>query len=195
VKEALLVLALALLVYAIAVYNGLIVLRNRFKNAFAQIDVQLKRRHDLIPALVDSVKGYMAHERATLEAVTAARSRASLAAGAAGLRPGNAQAMLALAQAESALSGALGRLLATVEAFPQLKASANVLSLQEELASTENRIAFARQHFNDSVLEYNNKRDQFPTNLMASVVRFPPAEMLEAIEAPEERRAPLVAAG
>ena len=194
-KEALLVLALALLVYAIAVYNDLIVLRNRFKNAFAQIDVQLKRRHDLIPALVDSVKGYMAHERATLEAVTAARSRASLAAGAAGLRPGNAQAMLALAQAESALSGALGRLLATVEAFPQLKASANVLALQEELASTENRIAFARQHFNDSVLEYNNKRDQFPTNLMASVVRFPPAEMLEAIEAPEERRAPLVAAG
>ena len=194
-KEALLVLALALLVYAIAVYNGLVVLRNRFRNAFAQIDVQLKRRHDLIPSLVDSVKGYMAHERATLEAVTAARSRASLAAGAAGLRPGNAQAMLALAQAESALSGALGRLLATVEAFPQLKASANVLALQEELASTENRIAFARQHFNDSVLEYNNKRDRFPTNLMASVVRFPPAEMLEAIEAIEERRAPLVAAG
>ena len=194
-KEALLVLALALLVYAIAVYNGLVVLRNRFRNAFAQIDVQLKRRHDLIPSLVDSVKGYMAHERATLEAVSAARSRASLAAGAAGLRPGNAQAMLALAQAESALSGALGRLLATVEAFPQLKASANVLALQEELASTENRIAFARQHFNDSVLEYNNKRDRFPTNVVASVVRFPPAEMLEAIEAPEERRAPLVAAG
>jgi LemA protein len=135
----------------------------------------------------------MAHERATLEAVTAARGRATLAAGAASRRPGDAEAMLALAQAESMLSGALSRLLATVEAFPQLKASGNVLALQEELASTENRIAYARQHFNDSVLEYNNKIEQFPANLLARLLRLSSAEMLQSIEAPEERRAPRAA--
>ena len=181
--------------YVWLLYNRLVPLRNLYRNGFADIDVQLKRRYDLVPSLVDAVKGYMAHERATLEAVAAARGRATQAADAASRRPGEAQAMLALAQAESVLSGALGRLLATVESYPQLKASANVLALQEELASTENRIAFARQHFNDSVLEYNNRRDQFPTNVMASFVRFPPAELLQAIEAPEERRAPRVAAG
>ena len=180
---------------AVLLYNRLIVLRNRFRNAFAQIDVQLKRRHDLVPSLVEAVRGYMAHERQTLEAVASARSRASLAAGAAALRPGDAQAMAALAEAEAALGGALGTLLARVEAYPQLKASANVLALQEELTSTENRIAFARQHFNDSVLSYNNQREQFPGNLVAALARFSPCEMLEPLEAPEERRVPQVAAG
>ena len=194
-QEALWGLGLVLVIVAVVLYNRLVVLRNRFRNAFAQIDVQLKRRYDLIPNLVDAVKGYMAHERATLEAVSQARARASLVADAASVRPGDAQAMAALAEAEAALGGALGTLLARVEAYPQLKASANVLALQEELSSTENRIAFARQHFNDSVLEYNNQREQFPGALIASLARFPGAEMLQSIETPEERRAPRVAQG
>ncbi len=192
-KEALWGLGLVVVVFAVLVYNRLIVLRNRFRNAFAQIDVQLKRRHDLIPNLVEALRGYMAHERQTLEAVASARARASLAASAAALRPGEARAMAALAEAETALGGALGTLLARVEAYPQLKASANVLALQEELASTENRVAFARQHFNDSVLQYNNQREQFPGALIAPFARFPVAELLQSIEMPEERRAPRVA--
>src|SRR5437773_5695968 len=144
-----------LLIFAVSNYNRLVELRNRFKNAFSQIDVQLKRRYDLIPNLVETAKGYMAHERQTLDAVIAARSGAVQAAQRAAGAPGGAEAMRGLAQAEAGLAGALGRLFAVVEAYPQLKANENMLAIQEELTSTENRIAFARQGHNDSVMEYN----------------------------------------
>ena len=189
------VLALALALYPIFVYNRLTVLRNRVRNAFAQIDVQLKRRHDLVPNLIDVAKAYMAHERVVLEAVARARAEAVLSAAAALKRPGEADAMLALAQTEAALSGALGGLLARLEAYPQLKAAENVLALQEELSSTENRIGFARQYFNDSVLDYNNQREQFPANLFARRFGMQAAEMLQPVEAVGERRAPHAATG
>ena len=179
-------------VWAIAIYNGLVTLRNRFKNAFAQIDVQLKRRYDLIPNLVESVKGYMQHERGTLDAVIKARSGAVSAAQAAAANPGNPGAMQGLSQAEGALGGALGRLLAVFEQYPDLKANQNVLSLQEELSSTENKIAFSRQAYNDSVMEYNTKRESFPDNIFAGVFGFGPAELLQSTESADERKAPKV---
>jgi len=182
----------ALALWAIAIYNGLVVLRNRFKNAFAQIDVQLKRRYDLIPNLVETVKGYMAHERETLEAVTRARGAAVTAAQAASADPGNPGAMRQLGQAEGALSGVLGRLLALVESYPDLKANQNVLLMQEELTSTENKVAFSRQAYNDSVMEYNTKRESFPESVFAGPFGFGPAELLQATENAEERRAPKV---
>jgi LemA protein len=178
--------------WAIAIYNGLVALRNRFKNAFAQIDVQLKRRYDLIPNLVEIAKGYMKHERETLEAVIKARNQAVAAASAAGANPGNPAAMQQLGAAEGALSGVLGRLFALAEAYPDLKANQNMLSLQEELTSTENKVAFARQAFNDSVMEYNTKRETFPDLVFAGAFGFGPAELLQATESAEERKAPAV---
>jgi LemA protein len=178
--------------WAIGIYNGLVTLRNRFKNAFSQIDVQLKRRYDLIPNLVESVKGYMQHERGTLEAVVKARGSAVSAAQAAAAKPGDPAAMQGLAQAEGALGGALGRLLAVFEQYPDLKANQNVLGLQEELSSTENKIAFSRQAYNDSVMEYNTKRESFPENVFAGMFGFTLAELLQSTDSPEERKAPKV---
>jgi LemA protein len=182
----------ALAFWAISIYNGLVTLRNRFKNAFAQIDVQLKRRYDLIPNLVETAKGYIKHERETLEAVIKARNVAVAAASAAGANPGNPAAMQQLGQAEGALTGVLGRMFALAEAYPDLKANQNMLSLQEELSSTENKVAFARQAYNDSVMEYNTKRESFPDSVFAGAFGFGPAELLQATESPEERKAPQV---
>jgi LemA protein len=179
-------------VWVIGIYNGLVTLRNRFKNAFSQIDVQLKRRYDLIPNLVESVKGYMQHERGTLEAVVKARGSAVSAAQAAAARPGDPAAMQGLAQAEGVLGGALGRLIAVFEQYPDLKANQNVLGLQEELSSTENKIAFSRQAYNDSVMEYNTKRESFPDNIFAGMFGFTAAELLQSTDSPEERKAPKV---
>jgi LemA protein len=179
-------------VWAVGIYNRLVSLRNRFKNAFSQIDVQLKRRYDLIPNLVESVKGYMQHERGTLEAVVKARGNAVSAAQAAAARPGEPSAMQGLAQAEGALGGALGRLLAVFEQYPDLKANQTVLGLQEELSSTENKVAFARQAYNDSVMEYNTRRESFPDSVFAGMFGFDPAELLHATESAEERKAPQV---
>jgi LemA protein len=177
--------------YGIGVYNGLVKSRNGFKNAFAQIDVQLTRRHDLIPNLVETAKGYLKHERETLEAVISARSTAVAGLKAVAADPGNAGAVAQLSGAEAGLSGALGRLFAVMESYPDLKASANMMQLSEELASTENRIAFARQAFNDAVLGYNNSREVFPSSLIAGWFNFQPAKMLELPE-PEKRGAPQV---
>jgi len=182
----------ALVVWAISIYNGLVTLRNRFKNAFAQIDVQLKRRYDLIPNLVEVAKGYIKHERETLEAVIKARNSAQSAAQAAAAAPGNPAAMQSLGAAEGALTGVLGRMFALAEAYPDLKANTNMLALQEELSSTENKVAFARQAFNDSVMEYNTKRESFPDTIFAGMFGFGPAELLAATESPEERKAPKV---
>jgi len=174
----LLVLAAAVLLWIVAAYNGLIGLKNQVANGWKQIDVQLKRRHDLIPNLVDTVKGAMQFERETLQAVIEARNQAiSIERGGAGVA--------ATAQAESQLSAALGRLFAVVEAYPQLKATGNVGQLQEELTSTENRIAFARQHYNDVTTQYNTKQQQFPTNLVAGLARATPAELWEITDAAE----------
>ena len=178
--------------WAVSIYNGLVQLRNRFKNSFAQIDVQLKRRYDLIPNLVETAKGYIKHERETLEAVTKARSTAVSAAAAAAARPGDPSAMQGLAQAEGALTGMLGKLFALSESYPDLKANQNMLAIQEELSSTENKIAFSRQAFNDSVMEYNTKRESFPENICAGMFGFGPAELLQATESAEERKAPQV---
>jgi LemA protein len=182
----------ALGIWAIAIYNGLVALRNRFKNAFAQIDVQLKRRYDLIPNLVETVKGYIKHERETLEAVIKARNSAQSAALAAAASPGNPAAMQQLGQAEGALTGMLGKMFALAEAYPDLKANQNMLSLQEELSSTENKVAFSRQAFNDAVMDYNTKRESFPDSIFAGMFNFGPAELLAATESPEERKAPKV---
>ena len=181
-----------IVVWAVMIYNGLVALRNRFKNGFAQIEVQLKRRYDLIPNLVETAKGYIKHERETLEAVTKARGAAVSAAQAAAAKPGDPAAMQGLAQAEGVLGGALGRLLAVFEAYPDLKANQNVLQVQEELASTENKVAFARQAFNDSVMEYNTKRESFPDIIFAGMLGFTAAELLQATESAEERKAPKV---
>jgi LemA protein len=187
-----LALVVALAAWVIAIYNGLVTLRNRFKNAFAQIDVQLKRRYDLIPNLVEAAKGYLQHERQTLEAVIAARGAAVSASQRAAAAPGDPAAMSGLAQAEGALGGALGRLLAVFEAYPDLKANQNVLQVQEELTSTENKVAFARQGFNDAVMSYNTKRESFPDNVIAGLFAFKEAMLLEATESKEERQAPKV---
>jgi LemA protein len=181
-----------LVIWAVSIYNRLVQLRNRFKNAFAQIDVQLKRRYDLIPNLVETAKGYIKHERETLEAVIKARNQAVAAASAAGANPGNPAAMQGLSQAEGALTGMLGRLFALSEAYPDLKANQNMLSIQEELSSTENKVAFARQAFNDSVMEYNTKRESFPDTIFAGMFGFGAAELLQATESAEERKAPQV---
>ena len=179
----------ALVVWAVSIYNGLVALRNRFKNAFAQIDVQLKRRYDLIPNLVEAAKGYLQHERETLEKVIAARNSAMGAAQKAAAAPGDAAAMQGLAQAEGQLGGALGRLMAVFEAYPDLKANQNILQVQEELTSTENKIAFARQAYNDSVMTYNTKRESFPDTIFAGLFGFKEAELLQATESAEERQA------
>lgn len=185
------VVGLGLLAWGIGAYNRLVALRNRFKNAFSQIDVQLKRRHDLIPNLVETAKGYMKHERETLEAVIAARNQAVTASQRAAAAPGDPAAMQGLAGAESALSGAVGRLFALAEAYPDLKANQNMLSLQEELTSTENKVAFARQAFNDAVMAYNTQRESFPDLLVASLGGFGPAQLFE-LENAAERQAPKV---
>jgi LemA protein len=184
-------LALILVFYVVGQYNGLVTLRNRFKNAFAQIDVQLKRRYDLIPNLVETAKGYLKHERGTLEAVIAARNVASGASVKAAANPGDAGAMKELSGAESALTGTLGRLLAVSEAYPDLKANQEMMRLMEELTSTENKVSFARQAYNDSVMAYNTAREVFPTNIIANTFNFTAAEMF-VIEKPEEKEAPKV---
>jgi LemA protein len=173
------------------IYNKLVALRNRYKNAFSQIDVQLKRRYDLIPNLVETAKAYMAHERQTLEAVMEARNQASSASRLAAANPGDSGTMRSLIGAESALSGALGRLLVTVEAYPDLKANQNMSQLMEELASTENKIAFARQSFNDAVMGYNTARETFPSVLVAGPLGFQPATLFE-VKVEAEREAPKV---
>jgi LemA protein len=187
-----LVIVVVVVFWAISIYNGLVAMRNRFKNAFAQIDVQLKRRYDLIPNLVETAKGYIKHERETLEAVIRARNSAQTAATAANANPGDPAAMQALGQAEGALTGVLGRMFALAEAYPDLKANQNMLSQQEELSSTENKVAFALQAFNDSVMEYNTRRESFPANIFANMFHFNPAELLQATESPEEKKAPQV---
>jgi LemA protein len=185
-------LVVALAAWVISIYNGLVTLRNRFKNAYAQIDVQLKRRYDLIPNLVEAAKGYLSHERQTLEAVIAARGAAVNAAQRAAAAPGDPSAMAGLAQAEGVLGGALGRLLAVFEAYPDLKANQNILQVQEELTSTENKVSFARQGYNDAVMTYNTKRESFPDNVVAGLFAFKEAMLLEATESKEERQAPKV---
>ena len=180
------IVVLAMLVARI--YNRLVTLRNRYKNAFSQIDVQLKRRYDLIPNLVETAKGYMKHERETLDAVIKARNQAAAADQKAAANPGDPSAMKALAGAEAGLTGALGRLFALSEAYPDLKANQNMMQLSEELSSTENKVAFARQAYNDAVMSYNIARETFPNNLLANTFNFTPAELFE-IEAPDERQA------
>jgi LemA protein len=185
-----LVLLVVLGAWALGAYNRLVARRNEIANAFAQIDVQLKRRHDLIPNLVETARKYVQHERETLEAVIAARNTARSAADAARARPSDGDRITALAGAESALGGVLGRLMAVVEAYPDLKADATLRELSEELAHTENRVAFARQAFNDSVLDYNNAAQQAPANLIAGVFGFKAAAPLQAT-ANESERAPV----
>jgi LemA protein len=175
--------------WAIGAYNRLVDLRNRFKNAFAQIDVQLKRRYDLIPNLVETAKAYMKHERETLEAVIKARNTAVTANAAAAANPGNPAAMQGLMTAEGALTGALSKLFALAEAYPDLKANQNMMQLSEELTGTENKIAFSRQAFNDAVMTYNTATQQFPSNVLAGMFSFTPAELLQATENADERKA------
>ncbi len=179
------------LMWIVGAYNRLVALRNRFKNAFAQIDVQLKRRYDLIPNLVETAKGYIKHERGTLEAVVAARNAASAANVRASQNPGDATAMKELSGAETALTSTLGRLFAVAEAYPDLKANTTMMALMEELTSTENKVAFARQAYNDAVMGYNTQRETFPTNMVAGPFNFGPAELF-VIEKPEEKVAPKV---
>lgn len=183
-----LVVVVLLLLWLVGIYNNLVGLRNRFKNAFAQIDVQLKRRYDLIPNLVETAKGYIAHERQTLEAVIAARNTAAGATQRAAANPADAQAMQQMMAAEAGLNGALGRLFALSEAYPDLKANQNMMQLSEELTSTENKIAFARQAYNDAVMSYNTAIESFPNNFVAGFGSFPPATLLEATESPEEKK-------
>ena len=182
----------ALVGWVVGLYNGLVVLKNRFKNAFAQIDVQLRRRYDLIPNLVETAKGYLKHERETLTAVIEARNQAAGAAKALAAAPGDPSAVKAFASAESGLAGLLSRLMVVVERYPELKADAQMSRVMEELSSTENRIAFARQAYNDSVTEYNTKREIFPTSIIAGVFNFAPAALLESTDSAAQREAPQV---
>jgi LemA protein len=194
---AIIILAVVVLVVLVAIgwaiggFNKLVTLRNRYKNAYAQIDVQLKRRYDLIPNLVETAKGYIKHERETLEEVTKARNIAYTASQAAAANPGDSGAIKNLSAAESGLSGTLSRLMMVSEAYPDLKANQNMMQLTEELTSTENKISFARQAYNDSVMEYNTDREVFPTNVIAGAFNFGPAELF-VIDKPEQKDAPKV---
>ena len=187
-----LVLIAVFVVWAISLYNNLVALKNRFKNAFAQIDVQLKRRYDLIPNLIETAKGYMKHECETLEAVIKARNVAYTASQKAAADPADGRAIQGLATAEVGLAGALSRFMMVSEAYPDLKANQNMMQLSEELTSTENKIAFSRQAYNGSVMTYNTAVESFPSNILAGMFSFKESALLEAIEAPEERRAPKV---
>ncbi|ABI56817.1 LemA family protein [Alkalilimnicola ehrlichii MLHE-1] len=191
--EVIIILVVLLLLVAgvVVIYNRLVKLRNRFKNAFAQIDVQLTRRHDLIPNLVETARAYMSHERDTLEAVVQARNQAEQGLRNAAGDPTDPSRMQQLSQAESGLSGALGRLFAVAENYPDLKANQNMMQLSEELTSTENRVAFARQAYNDAVMAYNTAREVFPNSLIANTFNFRPAALLE-IEDPAKREVPQV---
>ncbi len=186
-----LVVAVIAGLWVVGNYNGLVTLRNRFKNAFAQIDVQLKRRYDLIPNLVETAKGYMKHERETLEAVIAARNTAYAASKTAAANPADAGAMKSLLNAESGLGGALSRLMVVSEQYPDLKANQNMMQLTEELTSTENKISFARQAYNDAVTVYNTKREVFPTNIIAGMFNFAEAQLFQ-VDVAAERNAPQV---
>jgi len=190
-SAVILVVLIVLLAWGIGIYNSLVALRNRFKNAFAQIDVQLKRRYDLIPNLVEVAKGYLTHERDTLERVIQARNQAMNASQQAAQDPGNPAALKGLMGAESILGGALGRLMVVVEQYPDLKANKNMMQLTEELTSTENKIAFARQAYNDSVMVYNTRREVFPDQIVASMFHFQVAELFEIVDE-GEREAPKV---
>ncbi|NTW76244.1 MAG: LemA family protein [Syntrophaceae bacterium] len=178
--------------YFVGIYNSLVFLRNQYMNAFKQIDVQLKRRYDLIPNLVETAKGYLAHERKTLEEVIKARNIAYDASKVAAFNPGNTKAMNELSHAEGFLSSMMSRLLAVVESYPDLKANQTIGSLMEELTSTENKISFARQAYNDSVADYNTRREQFPASIITNSFNFHAAQLLEAVEIAEERKAPKV---
>ncbi|MFO1355308.1 MAG: LemA family protein [Gammaproteobacteria bacterium] len=188
------VLLVVAVLYLVGIYNGLVKARNGAKNAFAQIDVQLTRRHDLVPNLVEVAKGYLQHERSTLEAVIQARNQAVSGLKTAAANPASAGAMAVLAGAENQLTGALGRLFALAEAYPDLKANQTMMQLTEELTSTENKVAFARQAFNDAVMGYNNTREVFPNNFIAANFDFMPMQQLE-IEDPAKREAPRVSFG
>ncbi|HEU5396141.1 MAG TPA: LemA family protein [Verrucomicrobiae bacterium] len=185
------VIALGLIAFVIGAYNKLVTMRNRYKNAYAQIDVQLKRRYDLIPNLVETAKGYIKHERETLENVTKARNIAYTASQAAAANPGDAAAMKNLVSAESGLAGTLSRLMMVSEQYPDLKANQNMMQLSEELTSTENRISFARQAYNDAVMVYNTDREVFPSNMIAGMFHFDAAELF-VIDKPEQKDAPKV---
>ena len=189
VGYVLLGLIAAIVIWAIIAYNGLVSLRNQVKNSFAQIDVQLKRRYDLIPNLVETAKAYIKHERETLEAVVQARNVAVSAHASAAADPTNAEAVKQLGAAEQALRGSLMRFFAVAEAYPDLKANQNMMQVSEELTSTENKIAFARQAFNDTVMTFNVAVQQFPGNLVANAFGFKAAEQLASTESPEERKA------
>ena len=180
-----------LAMFIAGIYNGLVTLRNRYKNAYSQIDVQLKRRYDLIPNLVEAVKGYMAHEKGTLNEVIEARNRAMSAGQQASANPGDPNAMQKLNQAEGQLGGALGRMFALSEAYPDLKANNNMLQLQEELTSTENKVSFARQAFNDAVTAYNTKREVFPNVIFAGMFGFFQAELFQ-VESEAVKEAPKI---
>ena len=188
-----LVIVALLVFWVVGAYNRLVSLRNRFKNSFAQIDVQLKRRYDLIPNLVEIAKGYMKHERDTLEAVIAARNQAVTANARAVLDPADAAAVQQLSAAEGSLTASLGKMFALSEAYPDLKANQNMMQLTEELTGTENKIAFSRQAYNDSVMQYNTSIEQFPGSVLANMFGFKLAELLQVIEAQEERKAVKVA--
>jgi LemA protein len=191
VLGVLVLIVVILALWVVGIYNGLVTLRNRFKNAFAQIDVQLKRRYDLIPNLVETAKGYLKHERETLEAVIKARNIALAASQSAAANPADANAIKGLASAETGLAGALSRLMVVSEQYPDLKANQNMMQLTEELTSTENKIAFARQAYNDSVMSYNTSRETFPNVIFVGMFGFLPAELFK-VEDPTERNAPKV---
>jgi LemA protein len=188
----LVVIIAAVAFYFVGIYNNLIALRNLYLNAFTQIDIQLKRRYDLIPNLVEAAKGYLTHERSTLEAVIQARNTAFDASKLAAASPGNATAMAGLARAEGSLAGMLSKLMAVVESYPDLKANKTISDLMEELTSTENKISFARQAYNDAITDYNTQREQFPNNVISSTFEFKKAALLEVVEKAEERQAPKV---
>jgi LemA protein len=185
------IVAVVLALFVISIYNGLVSLRNRYKNAFAQIDVQLKRRYDLIPNLVETAKGFIKHERETLEAVIAARNQAATAGARAAANPGNHSAMQQLAGAEGALTGAMSRMMLVVERYPELKANETMSKLMEELTSTENKVAFSRQAYNDAVMTYNTTREKFPAVLLAGALGFQQADLFEITNS-QEREAPKV---